>query len=122
MFVDIARDIAELKTRPAFLDEPRYPAGEAAALSRVLENLQRERTELPLAYKLMFEDLKPQIKPGADRETYHIAAAAFLALATPRFSPFLLDFELAPYYQQSKKPAIAAAILEEARKWESSAN
>jgi hypothetical protein len=120
--VEIARDIAELKTRPVFLDQPKYPAGEAAALQRILENVRQERSDLPAAYKLMFDDLQPRIKAGAPRETFQVAASAVLALATPRFSSFLLDFALAPYYAQAKKPEITSAILEESRKWESSAN
>jgi hypothetical protein len=120
--LEIARDIAGLKTRPVFLAAPRYPPGEAAALQRLFSSVRAERSDLPPAYKLIFDDLQPLVRPGASRETFHIAASAILALATPRFSPFFLEFELGPHYIEAKKPEIAAAIAEESRKWLALAN
>ncbi|HEX5000851.1 MAG TPA: M28 family peptidase [Terriglobia bacterium] len=119
---NIARDIAGLKQRPSFSAEERYPARETEALNRILTNTRAERPDLPPAYKLMFDDLQQKIHPGAPRETFQMAAAAILALATPRFSPFMLDFELEPYYEKMKRPDIAGAIQAESKKWESFAN
>jgi hypothetical protein len=41
-----------------------------------------------------------------------------LALATPRFSPALLEFYVVPAYQKANKPEIARALQEEAARWE----
>ena len=43
---------------------------------------------------------------------------AMLALATPRLSGFMVSFFLGPYYERENRRDIAAAVYEEALKWE----
>ena len=46
-----------------------------------------------------------------------MATTAMLALATPRYSYFMLAFYLGPFYEAENKRDIAAAVYEEAIKW-----
>ena len=43
--------------------------------------------------------------------------ARLLALATPRLSRFMLEFMLLPFYEGLGETEIAAAIRDEAKKW-----
>jgi hypothetical protein len=117
LIAQIAEDIARLRTPPAYLSQPVYPPGEASALQRELDLVQKERKDLPSAYSLMFDDFKKQLQTDDSRELRRIATSGLLALATPRFSPFMLMFILGPYYERDGKREIAAAIYEEALKW-----
>ena len=89
---------------------------EVASLRRVVQLAERERPEMPMAYKLMFSDLKQRVTSNASRETLRVAASALLALATPQFSSFMLNLVLEPFYAASNKPEIVEAIREEARR------
>jgi hypothetical protein len=114
----VIRDIARLRTKPTFVENPVYPPTEIAMLTRIMTNAERERPDLPRAYALMFADLKERIRTDRSRETVRVAASALLALATPRFSSFMLNFILGPFYEGANKPEIAAAIREEAARWQ----
>ena len=115
--VEIVEDISRLQVQPKFLDAPVYPAGEIAALLRVFDLTEKERKDLPQAYRLMFTDFRTRLKSDETREVRRIATTALLALATPRLSGFMVNFFLGPYYERENRPDIAAAIYEEAVKW-----
>ena len=117
LIAQITDDIARLRTTPAYRSQPVYPSGEANALTRELDLVQKERKDLPAAYRLIFEDFKSRLQTDDLREPLRIATSALLALATPRFSPFMLSFILGPYYERDDKREIATAIYEEALKW-----
>jgi hypothetical protein len=114
----IVADIARSPQHPVFLDKPAYPPSEIDTLMRIMTEVKAERPDLPMGYKLAFADLEQRIKTDHSRATLNIAASALLALATPRLSPFLLEFIVAPAYQKDNKPEIARALLEEAKRWE----
>jgi len=118
LIAQIVQDIATLKTPPKFLDTPVYPASETATLEHELDLVERERKDLPQAYRLMFADFRSHLKSDNSREVRRIATSALLALATPRLSGFMVSFFLGPYYEREKRPDIAAAVYEEALKWE----
>ena len=100
-----------------WLEEPIYPPAETNALERQFINVERERKDLPEGYRLMFADLRSQLKTDDSREVRQIAATAFLALATPRLSGFMLSFFLGPFYESQDKRDIAIAVYEEAIKY-----
>jgi hypothetical protein len=114
----IVEDIARLQTQPKFLDQPSYPPGETEALQRELDLVEKERQDLPQAYRLMFADFRTRLKSDDTREVRRIATTALLALATPRLSGFMVSFFLGPYYERENRRDIAAAVYEEALKWE----
>src|SRR5712691_2711891 len=109
----ITEDVARLRTAPKYLTQPVYPPGEPAALQNELEIVEKERADLPQAYRLMFEDFKARLKSDNTREVRRTATSALLALATPRLSSFMLSFFLGPYYEREKRRDIATAIYEE---------
>jgi hypothetical protein len=113
----IVQDIARLDAPPKFLDAPLYPAGETTALLQELDLVEKEYKDLPPAYRMMFADFRTRLKSDDTREVRRIATSALLALATPRFSGFMVSFFLGPYYERENRPEIAAAIYEEALKW-----
>jgi hypothetical protein len=113
----IVKDAARLTTKPVYLEDPVYPQTEIEALERQFAALDRERKDLPEAYRLMFADLKTRLKTDKSRETPQLAATALLALATPRFSSYMLSFLLGPFYEAQQKKDIAIAIYDEAAKW-----
>src|SRR5205823_4915649 len=43
----VIRDVALLKTKPAYRDTPVYPAGEIDTLSNVMRSVKAERKDLP---------------------------------------------------------------------------
>jgi hypothetical protein len=112
----IVRDIAGLRTKPAYLQVPVYPPTELSVLQTIMTNVEKERADLPGAYKLIFADLKERLRTDRSRETVRVAASALLAVATPRLSEFMLTFILGPFYENAKKPEIVAAIQEESRR------
>jgi hypothetical protein len=114
----IVADIARSTKKPVFLDKPVYPASEVDTLLRIMNEVRSERADLPMAYKLVFADLEQRIKTDRSRATLNVAASSLLALATPRLSPFMLQFIVAPAYQKDNKPEIARALLEEAARYE----
>jgi hypothetical protein len=117
LIAQIVEDIARLQTQPKYLTQPVYPAGESAALERQLEVVEKERKDLPQAYRLMFGDFKLRLKSDETRELRRIATSALLALATPQFSSFMLSFYVGPYYERENRRDIAAAAYDEALKW-----
>jgi hypothetical protein len=82
-----------------------------------METIQKEYKDLPPAYRMMFEDFKTRLTTDNSREARRVATSALLALATPRFSSFMLGFIVAPYYEREGVKDIAAATWEEAAKW-----
>jgi len=113
----IVEDIGRIQAQPKYLTQPVYPAGESVALQRELELVQKERKDLPQVYRLMFADFKSRLKSDETRELRRIATSALLALATPRFSSFMLSFYVGPYYERENRSDIAAAAYDEALKW-----
>jgi len=118
----ITEDVARLQTQPKYLTQPAYPPGESAALQNELEIVEKERTDLPQAYRLMFDDFKARLKSDNNREIRRTATSALLSLATPRLSSFMLTFFLGPYYERENRKDIAAAVYEEALKWTTEAS
>ena len=114
----IVEDIARVQPPPKFLDRPIYPPDEAATLQRELDLVERERKDLPQAYRSMFADFKTRLKSDDSREVRRLATTALLALATPGMSGFMVSYYLGPYYERENRPEIAAAVYEEALKWE----
>jgi hypothetical protein len=114
----IVADIARSGKKPVYVDKPVYPASEVDTLLRIMNELRAERADLPMAYKLAFADLEQRVRTDHSRATLNVAASSMLALATPRLSPFLLQFIVAPAYQKNNKPEIARALLEESARWE----
>ena len=113
----IVGDVARATTRPFYLDTPVYPARETDTLLQIIGEVRQEKSDLPAAYRLVFADLEQRIRTDHSRATMNVAASAMLALATPRLSPFLLEYLVAPAYQKDNKPEIAKALLEEAARW-----
>jgi hypothetical protein len=110
-------EVARLPRKPAYLEKPVYPAREVDTLVKLMGDIKRERPDLPKAYQLVFADMEQRIRTDRSRATLNVAASALLALATPRASPFLLQFIVAPAYQKDNKPEIAQAVMEEAARW-----
>src|SRR5262245_44366709 len=118
IIAQIVEDIARLRVEPKFLDSPVYPAGETATLERELDLVEKERKDLPQAYHMMFADFRARLKSDDTREVRRLATTALLALATPRLSGFMVSYYLGPYYERENRPDIAAAVYEEALKFE----
>jgi hypothetical protein len=114
----IAEDIARLSSPPKFLDQPVYPAGETAALQHELDLVEKERADLPQAYRMMFADFRARLKSDDTREVRRIATTALLSLATPRLSGLMVSYYLGPYYERENRPEIAIAVYQEALRWE----
>src|SRR6185369_11615192 len=53
LIAQIVEDIARLQTQPKFLETPSYPQDEVASLQHELELVEKERKDLPQAYRLM---------------------------------------------------------------------
>jgi hypothetical protein len=117
LIAQIVEDIARLQTPPQFLPQPVYPPEETTTLKREMDLVERERKDLPAAYRMMAEDFKSRLSADDSREIRRVATSALLALATPRLSPFMLTFILGPFYEREGKRDIAAAVYEEALKW-----
>jgi hypothetical protein len=113
----IIKDTARLTTKPQYLEEPLYPPAETDALERQFAAIERERKDLSEGYRLMFADLRARVKADPSRESRQLAATAFLALATPRLSSYMLSYLLGPFYESQGKKEIAIAVYEEAIKW-----
>jgi hypothetical protein len=117
----IVEDVARLQSQPKYLAQPVYPAGETAALQKEVELVERERQDLPEVYRRMFDDIKARLKSDDSREIRRMGTTALLALATPRFSSFMLTFFVGPYYERENRRDLAVAAYEEALKWASDA-
>lgn len=110
---DLIRDVAKLKSKPVYRQEPVYPVGEIDAMLKLMRRTASEKKDLPSAYRQAFEELKTTIPMDTSRESIRIATSALLAVATPAHARYFLDFELEPYFDSTHKPAIAAAMREE---------
>ena len=117
LIAETITEIARLDRRPVYLSSPVYPPTEKATLIRHLSIIEKERKDLPAAYRMVFGDMKSRIATDTSREAMRVATAGLLAIATPRFSGFMLAYYVAPYYERAKQPEIAAAVYEEAAKW-----
>jgi hypothetical protein len=117
LIAQIVEDIARLQTPPQYLALPVYPPNETAALQREMQTILKEYKDLPPAYRMTFDDFKARLAADESREVRRVATSALLALATPRFSSFMLGFIVAPYYEREGAKDIAAAVWEEAAKW-----
>jgi hypothetical protein len=113
----IVEDTARLPEKPKYLDDPIYPASEPEALDKEIALVEKEKKDLPEAYRLMFDDLRQRIRTDKSRETPQMAATAMLALATPKLSYYPLAFYLGPFYESLNNRKIAAAVYEEALKY-----
>ncbi len=109
-------DIARLRAKPVYLDEPVYPEKEVEMLTKVMEEARAEKPDLPMAYRMVFDDMEQRVKTDRSRATLNVAASALLALATPRLSSFLLEYIVIPAYEKDNKPEIARALTEEVRR------
>src|SRR5581483_5369081 len=74
----IITDIARLPSPPKFLQQPVYPAGENAALLHELDLVEKERPDIPPAYRMMFADFRARLKTDTNRELRRIATTALL--------------------------------------------
>src|SRR2546425_7333393 len=117
----IAEDISRLPAQPKYLTEPVYPPGESASLENELQLVEKERSDVPQAFRLMFDDFRARLKSDSSREVRRIATSVLLALATPRLSSFMLSFFIGPYYERENRSELAVAAYEEALKWTSDA-
>src|SRR5712692_824890 len=115
----IVEDVARLQSQPKYLSQPIYPAGETAALQKEVEIVEKERKDVPEAYRLMFAAIKTRLKSYDTREIRRIGTTVLLALATPRFSSFMLTFFVGPYYEKENRRDLAVAAYQEALKWTS---
>jgi hypothetical protein len=114
----IALDIARSPKNPVYLETPVYATREVTTLLQIVRQIKLEKPDLPMAYRLAFDDLEERLRTDHSRATLNVAASTLLALATPRLSPFLLEFLVAPAFQKANKPETARALLEEAARWE----
>lgn len=110
---EVIRDVAKLKSKPVYRQEPVYPDGEIDAMLKLMRRTTNEKKDLPSAYRQAFEELKTTIPRDTSRESIRMATSALLAAATPAHARFFLEFELEPYFESIHKPGIAAAMREE---------
>src|SRR5262249_54700444 len=61
LIAQIVQDIVRAQPQPKFLATPVYPPGETNALLHELEVVEKERKDLPQAYRLMFADFKARL-------------------------------------------------------------
>lgn len=109
-------DIARLSAKPVYLEKPVYPAKEVDTLLSVMQQARNEKPDLPMGYRMVFDDLERRIQTDRSRATLNVAASTLLALATPRLSSFLLDYVVIPAYEKDNKPEIVRALTEESRR------
>jgi hypothetical protein len=94
------RSLCTSKSQQAKDQHPPFSAGcesdrEYALATRKAADViivETERKDLPEAYRLMFADVKSRLKSDDSREIRRIGTSVLLALATPRFSSFMLTF------------------------------
>jgi hypothetical protein len=110
-------DIANLKTKPVYRTPPVYPASETATLLRLIGMIRNEKKDLPMGYRLVFDDMEKRVQTDKARDTAIVAASTMLGLATPRLSPFMLDFIVGPFYAKQNRPDIVRALEEESARW-----
>lgn len=116
MIGEVIRDVARLKSKPVYRQEPVYPEGEIDAMLKLMRRTSSEKKDLSPAYRQAFEELKLLVPMDTSRESIRTATSALLAVATPAHARFFLDDELEPYFESIHKPDIAAALREEAER------
>ncbi len=114
MIGGVIRDVARLKSKPVYRQEPVYPEGEIDAMLKLIRRTSSEKKDLPPAYRQAFEELKALLPMDTSRLSIRMATSALLAVATPAHARYLLDDELEPYFESINKPEIAAALRDEA--------
>ena len=62
---------------------------EPAKMLKLMATVRSEKKDLPLAYQLVFEDLKSRIPMDPSRESIRMATSALLAAATPAHARLL---------------------------------
>src|SRR5205085_10897479 len=102
----------------SYLDKPVYSTKEIPALMAIAREVRAEKPDLPMAYRLVLDDLERRLQTDHSRNTLNVATSAFLALATPRLSSFLLEFVVIPAYEKDNKPEIVRALNEELQRSE----
>src|SRR5712671_5235455 len=110
---EVIRDVASLKTRPAYHEDPAYPTNETSGMLKLMAETTAEKKNLSPAYRLVFEDLKTRIPMDTGRTSTVMAMSALLAAATPAHARYFLQSELKPYYESLHKTDIVAALQEE---------
>jgi len=113
---EVIRDVARMKAKPVYRQEPVYPDGEIDAMLKLMRRTSSEKKDLPPAYRQAFEELKAILPMDTSRESIRMATSALLAVATPAHARFFLDYELEPYFESINKPEIAAALRDEAER------
>jgi hypothetical protein len=116
MISEVIRDVARLKSKPMYRQEPVYPDGEVDAMLKLMQRTSSEKKDLPAAYRQALDELKKLLPMDTSRESIRMATSALLAVATPAHSRFFLDDELEPYFESINKPEIAAALRQEAER------
>jgi hypothetical protein len=116
MIGEVIRDVARLKAKPVYRQEPMYPEGEVDAMLKLMRRTSSEKKDLAPAYRQAFESLKVILPMDTSRESMRMATSALLAVATPAHARYFLDDELEPYFESINKPEIAAALREEAER------
>jgi hypothetical protein len=116
MIGGVIRDVARLKSKPVYRQEPVYPEGEIEAMLKLMRRTASEKKDLPPAYRQALDELKALLPMDTSRESIRMATSALLAVATPAHARFFLDYELEPYFESIHKPEIVAALREEAER------
>ena len=110
---EVIHDVALLKTKPRYHEDPVYPANEMPGMLKLMAETVSEKKNFPRAYRLVFDDLKTRIPMDTGRTSTVMAMSALLAAATPAHARYFLQSELEPYYESMHKPDIATALQEE---------
>jgi hypothetical protein len=116
MITEVIRDVARLKSKPMYRQEPVYPEGEVDAMLKLMQKTSSEKKDLPVAYRQALDELKKLLPMDTSRESIRMATSALLAVATPAHASFFLEYELEPYFESIHRPEIAAALREEAER------
>jgi len=116
MISEVIGDVARLKSKPMYRQEPVYPEGEVDAMLKLMRKTSSEKKNLPVAYREALDEFKTLLPMDTSRESIRMATSALLAVATPAHARFFLEDELEPYFESIHKPEIAAALREEAER------
>ncbi len=115
----IILDIAELDSRPQYLETPDYPDSEAPDLISLMNAIESERSDLSRAYAVLFEDLRGRLSLSPSRQDLRLATSVLLAVATPGVSSFSLSSLIGPFYEAEGQSDVALAVYQEALRWTS---
>src|SRR6185295_17706798 len=75
LIAKVIRDVAALKTRPVYREDPVYPVGETESMLRLMRMTSSEKKDLAPAYRLIFEDLKTRIPMDTSRDSIRMATS-----------------------------------------------